>query len=205
MPTLARAFPFVRLLDFANVLTLFNIGLAFGTFYFALQRRFVLAATVIYLAAMLDFLDGHIARRYLAANNAQRAFGKHLDSFADLLNFSITPALVILILQPSLSATLAAATLVFTAILRLSLFGMSSTSADGGYQGLPTTYSGFVFALALMGLSAGHYGAGVIVGLVTLVGILQVTSLRIPKYGAPSTVACFALLFGLSTIYFRLL
>ncbi|MNC61244.1 hypothetical protein D3C75_1111760 [compost metagenome] len=120
-----------------------------------------------------------------------------------MLNFSITPALVILILDQSLSATLAAATLVFTAILRLSLFGMPSTSAGGGYQGLPTTYSGFVFALALMGLSAGHYGAGVIVGLVTLVGILQVTSLRIPKYGAPSTVACFAMLFGLSTIYFH--
>jgi len=182
---------------------MFNIGLAFGTVYFALQRRFALAATVICLAAMLDFLDGHIARRYLAANNAQRAFGKHLDSFADLLNFSITPALVVLILDQALSATLAAATLVFTAILRLSLFGVPSSSADGGYQGLPTTYSGFVFALALMGLSAGHYGASVIVGLVALVAFLQVTSLRVPKYGAPSTVACFAMLFGLSTIYFH--
>jgi len=109
MPTVARVFPFVRLLDFANLLTMFNIGLAFGTVYFALQRRFALAATVICLAAMLDFLDGHIARRYLAANNAQRAFGKHLDSFADLLNFSITPALVVLILDQALSATLAAA------------------------------------------------------------------------------------------------
>ncbi|MEN5141943.1 CDP-alcohol phosphatidyltransferase family protein [Pseudomonas juntendi] len=60
MPTLARVFPFVRLLDLANILTMFNISLAFGTVYFALQRRFVLAATVICLAAMLDFLDGHI-------------------------------------------------------------------------------------------------------------------------------------------------
>ncbi len=38
MPTLSRVFPFVRLLDLANILTMFNIGLAFGTVYFVAAK-----------------------------------------------------------------------------------------------------------------------------------------------------------------------
>lgn len=73
---------------------LFTTGTIFGGFYAiiaATQDQFGAAATAIFLAMVMDALDGRVAR----LTNTQSEFGMQYDSLADLVAFGLAPALVI--------------------------------------------------------------------------------------------------------------
>ncbi|MFJ4494976.1 CDP-alcohol phosphatidyltransferase family protein [Pseudomonas atacamensis] len=192
-------FPFVRFLDLANWVTTLNILLSFIAVVAAYQGQLSWAATIICLAAILDFVDGHIARTWLSADAPRRAFGKHLDSFADLLNFSVAPALILILLFPSFASVAVAAGLVLSGVLRLAVFAINDPKAPVGYRGLPTTYSGLLFALAFQAVAANHLAAHALVWLTLLIAVLQVTNLKLPKFKAMPTVTFIAVVFSLST------
>ena len=72
---------------------LFTTGGLFGGFYAiiaASQGLFEQACVAIFIAAVLDGLDGRVAR----LTNTQSEFGVHYDSLADLVSFGMAPALV---------------------------------------------------------------------------------------------------------------
>ena len=72
---------------------LFTTGGLFGGFFAiiaASQGRFEAACVAIFIAAILDGLDGRIAR----LTNTQSEFGVQYDSLADLISFGMAPALV---------------------------------------------------------------------------------------------------------------
>lgn len=52
------------------------------------------AAYFIFIAAIFDFLDGFIAKQF----RAQSAFGKELDSLADVVSFGVLPGLIMFVL-----------------------------------------------------------------------------------------------------------
>lgn len=57
----------------------------------AIEHRFDVAIAAIVLAAVLDALDGRVARLLKAASR----FGAELDSLADFVNFGVAPAVVV--------------------------------------------------------------------------------------------------------------
>ena len=57
----------------------------------AIEHRFDVAIAAIVLAAVLDGLDGRIARLLKAASR----FGAELDSLADFVNFGVAPGIVV--------------------------------------------------------------------------------------------------------------
>lgn len=199
MRIIVPVFPFVRFLDLANWVTTINILLSFAAVLTAYRGSLSWAASIICLAAILDFVDGHIARTWLAADAPRRAFGKHLDSFADLLNFSVAPALILILLSPSLHGVSAAAALVLSGVLRLAVFAINDPNAPVGYRGLPTTYSGLLFALAFQAVAAGKASEHSVLWLTFLIAVLQVTSLKLPKFKAVPTVTFIAVVFSLSS------
>ncbi|MGV8932625.1 MAG: CDP-diacylglycerol--serine O-phosphatidyltransferase [Luteimonas sp.] len=72
---------------------LFTTGGLFGGFFAiiaASQGRFEAACVAIFIASILDGLDGRIARM----TNTQTEFGVQYDSLADLISFGMAPALV---------------------------------------------------------------------------------------------------------------
>ena len=72
---------------------LFTTGGLFGGFFAiiaASQGRFEAACVAIFIAAVLDGLDGRVAR----LTNTQSEFGVQYDSLADLVSFGMAPALV---------------------------------------------------------------------------------------------------------------
>jgi len=72
---------------------LFTTGGLFGGFFAiiaASQGRFEAACVAIFIAAILDGLDGRVAR----LTNTQSEFGVQYDSLADLVSFGMAPALV---------------------------------------------------------------------------------------------------------------
>src|SRR5207245_5558486 len=54
------------------------------------EHHFDIAAKTIGLAFLLDGVDGRIAR----ATNTASDFGREIDSFADVINFAIAPAVL---------------------------------------------------------------------------------------------------------------
>jgi len=72
---------------------LFTSGGLFAGFYAiiaATQGRFDDACIAVFIAAILDGLDGRVAR----LTNTQSEFGMQYDSLADLISFGLAPALV---------------------------------------------------------------------------------------------------------------
>lgn len=73
-----------------SVLTLSAIACSLTAVRAAEAQHFSWSGGLIILAAVCDALDGHVAR-YL---NAVTVFGGELDSLCDLVNFGVSPALV---------------------------------------------------------------------------------------------------------------
>ena len=71
-----------------NVLTLLALAAGLSALRFALQERWELAVLAILVAAILDGLDGRIARILKGASR----FGAELDSLSDFLCFGVAPA-----------------------------------------------------------------------------------------------------------------
>ena len=72
----------------------FTTAALFAGFYAIVQsmnQRFEAAAIAIFIAMILDGLDGRVAR----LTNTQSAFGEQYDSLSDMVSFGAAPALVI--------------------------------------------------------------------------------------------------------------
>lgn len=72
---------------------LLTTGAMFAGFYAivaGMQSKFEVAAIAVFIAMILDGLDGRVARM----TNTQTAFGAEYDSLSDLVSFGLAPALV---------------------------------------------------------------------------------------------------------------
>ncbi|HEY0450944.1 MAG TPA: CDP-diacylglycerol--serine O-phosphatidyltransferase [Actinophytocola sp.] len=81
--------PGVRLLP--NALTVLAMCAGLSAVQFALSHNFAAAIAAIAVAAVLDSLDGRIARLL----DATSKMGAELDSLADAISFGVAPALVL--------------------------------------------------------------------------------------------------------------
>ena len=75
---------------FPNMVTIGALCCGLTAMRFAMLERWDLAALFIVVAAVLDAMDGALAR----ALNAQSNFGAQLDSLSDIVSFGVAPALV---------------------------------------------------------------------------------------------------------------
>ena len=104
----------------------------------AMNLRFDIAAIAIFVAMVLDSLDGRVAR----LTNTQSDFGAEYDSLADMVSFGAAPALVIY--EWSLRGLgkwgwVAAFVYVAAAALRLARFNTHLAVADKRFfQGIPS-------------------------------------------------------------------
>ena len=74
-----------------NILTLIGVCLGISSIKFSIDGNYSTAVIFILFAALLDALDGRIARLIKGTSE----FGKELDSLADLISFGIAPAFIL--------------------------------------------------------------------------------------------------------------
>ncbi len=80
---------------FPNIVTLMSLCAGLSSLRFALLGHWEMAVTAILVAAVIDGMDGRLARLLKATS----VFGAHLDSLADFVNFGVAPALVLYLWQ----------------------------------------------------------------------------------------------------------
>jgi CDP-diacylglycerol--serine O-phosphatidyltransferase len=90
---LLREQPISRL--FPNMITIAGMCCGLSSIRFALAERWELAVTMIIVAALIDGMDGRVARML----GATSVFGAQLDSLSDFLCFGVAPVLVLYMWQ----------------------------------------------------------------------------------------------------------
>ncbi|VAW92110.1 CDP-diacylglycerol--serine O-phosphatidyltransferase [hydrothermal vent metagenome] len=164
---------------------LFTTAALFAGYYAivaAMQDRFEAAAIAIFIAMILDGLDGRVARM----TNTQSDFGAQYDSLSDLASFGIAPSLVMY--QWALSdlgklGWLAAFVYTASAALRLARFNTQVGTADKNYfQGLASPAAAAIIAgLVWVGNDYIEPGRAMNVASLILtagVGLLMVSNFR---------------------------
>ena len=73
-----------------NALTILGVCLGLSSIKFALDFNYEMAVITIGLAAILDTLDGRVARLV----NATSKVGKELDSLTDVISFGVAPSFI---------------------------------------------------------------------------------------------------------------
>jgi CDP-diacylglycerol--serine O-phosphatidyltransferase len=73
-----------------SLFTIGNMLLGFWAIVHGLNHEFLKAALLVFLAAVLDMLDGRIARM----TGTESEFGREYDSLADVITFGAAPALL---------------------------------------------------------------------------------------------------------------
>jgi CDP-diacylglycerol---serine O-phosphatidyltransferase len=76
-----------------NAISLAALFAAFYSIVMAMNGRFEAAAYGIFASAVLDSLDGRVARM----THSQSAFGEQMDSLCDMVSFGAAPALIVYI------------------------------------------------------------------------------------------------------------
>lgn len=121
-----------------NAFTTANLFAGFFAIVQAMNGRFDVAAAAIFVAMVLDSLDGRVAR----LTGTQSAFGEQYDSMSDMVSFGAAPALIVY--EWSLRGMgklgwLAAFVYVAGAALRLARFNTNIGVVDKRYfQGMPS-------------------------------------------------------------------
>jgi CDP-diacylglycerol--serine O-phosphatidyltransferase len=164
---------------------LFTTAALFCGFYAivaAMRNQFEPAAIAIFVAMLLDGIDGRVAR----LTNTQTDFGAEYDSLADMVSFGLAPALVMY--QWALAdlgklGWLGAFIYTAGAALRLARFNTQVGTADKRYfQGLASPSAAAIVAgLVWVGTEFGFSGRRIefiALGLTIAAGVLMVSNIR---------------------------
>jgi len=73
-----------------NTLTIFGVCLGLSSIKFALDSNYAMAVIAIGFAAILDTLDGRVARLIKGSSKV----GKELDSLTDVISFGVAPSFI---------------------------------------------------------------------------------------------------------------
>ena len=73
-----------------NALTIFGVCLGLSSIKFALDQNYAMAIVAIAFAAILDTLDGRVARLVKGTSKV----GKELDSLTDVISFGVAPGFI---------------------------------------------------------------------------------------------------------------
>ena len=73
-----------------NIFTLVGVCIGLSSIKFALDARYEISILAILVAAIIDGLDGRIARLIKGTSKV----GKELDSLTDVISFGVAPAFV---------------------------------------------------------------------------------------------------------------
>ena len=140
---------------------LFTTGCLFAGFFSIVQAmhgRFTEAAIAIFVAMVLDSLDGRVAR----LTNTTSDFGAQYDSLADMVAFGAAPALIVYMWSLQSMGKLgwlAAFVYIAGAALRLARFNTNIAIVDKRFfQGLPSPaaaalVAGFIWLMNELGWS----------------------------------------------------
>ena len=136
-----------------NMLTLIGVCIGLTSIRFALDGRYELAVIAILFAAIIDGLDGRIARLIKGTSRV----GKELDSLTDMISFGVAPAFIMYFWKLNTLEKfgwLLCLIYVICVALRLARFNINSNQEpswkDNFFEGVPSPAGGILLLTPLI-------------------------------------------------------
>jgi len=197
-----------------NMLTLFGVCIGLTSIRFALDGKFEFAIIAIILAALIDGLDGRIARLIKGTSKV----GKELDSLTDMISFGVAPAFIMYFWKLNTLGRfgwLLCLIYVICVALRLARFNVNSNQEpswrDNFFEGVPSPAGGILvltpLILSLSGLNFFQINYNILVPIFFIITSFLLIS-KFPSYSFKKIViqrkTTIFLLFGI-VLFFGLL
>ena len=200
-----------------NILTLVGVCIGLTSIKFALDAKYGLAIISIVFAAVIDGLDGRIARLIRGTSKV----GKELDSLTDVISFGVAPAFIMFFWSLNSLGKfgwLLCLIYVVCVALRLARFNVSSNEEpswrDNFFEGIPSPAGGVLVLMPLIyslsGFEIFNLNYNIIVPILFIIISFLLIS-KFPTYSlkkiiVPRTMTIFLLFtivlyFGLLLIY----
>ena len=136
-----------------NMLTLIGVCIGLTSIRFALDGRFEFAIIAVIFAALIDGLDGRIARLIKGTSKV----GKELDSLTDMISFGVAPAFIMYFWKLNSLGRfgwLLCLVFVICVALRLARFNVNSNQEpswkDNFFEGVPSPAGGILVLTPLI-------------------------------------------------------
>ncbi|MBC9785984.1 CDP-diacylglycerol--serine O-phosphatidyltransferase [Heliobacterium chlorum] len=161
-----------------NAFTLTNLLLGILSIVYTMDQNYRMSAIMILLAAILDGMDGKVARKLDVAS----PFGKELDSLSDLVSFGVAPAILIYAAQLNepygIVGLTVAIIFALCGAIRLARFNILNITTH--FLGIPITVAGPL--MALFSLAGDHLPDLFFPVAMLLLAGLMVSNLKVPKF-----------------------
>ena len=176
-----------------NFFTLLGLSAGLTAIRMAIENRIDLAIALIVIAALLDGLDGRVARLLKGTSR----FGAELDSLADFVNFGVAPAILIFTWGLGDLKSLGWIAVLIYAIcasLRLARFNAALDEERPNWQtayftGVPAPAAAIIVLLPIylneLGLTFIHAHSLLVMVYTTIIAILMVSA--IPTFSGKLT------------------
>ncbi len=200
-----------------NMFTLIGVCIGLSSIKFAFDDKFTLSIIAIIVAAIIDGLDGRIARLIQGTSKV----GKELDSLTDVISFGVAPAFIMYfwkLNELGRIGWLICLIYVVCVALRLARFNVNSGKEpswrDNFFEGVPSPAGGvivlmpLVYSLSEIQIFSINYDyfVPILFVLVSILLISKVPTYALKKISVPRNMTIFLLLavalyFGLLLIY----
>ena len=203
--TLKKFFRPLTLLSYADVATLTSAFLGFLAITYIIdgsEASFIVAMIILPISAIIDGMDGALARRF----GTKHDFGKYLDSIADSICFGMAPSILVYSLYydiergpaldfinddleftfryniENLVAITAAIMIALLSILRLARFTRGTQGENTYFSGLPAPgLTMFIMVISIKYSIVNDYDSVLIPFIIGLASLLTVTTISYAK------------------------
>ncbi len=200
-----------------NMFTLVGVCIGLSSIKFAFDEKFTLSIIAIIVAAIIDGLDGRIARLIQGTSKV----GKELDSLTDVISFGVAPAFIMYfwkLNELGRVGWLICLIYVVCVALRLARFNVNSGEEpswrDNFFEGIPSPAGGVIVLMPLIySLSDiqilninDDFFVPILFITISILLISKVPTYALKKISVPRSMTIFLLLavvlyFGLLLIY----
>ena len=200
-----------------NMFTLVGVCIGLSSIKFALDENFTLSIIAIIIAAVIDGLDGRIARLIQGTSKV----GKELDSLTDVISFGVAPAFIMYfwkLNELGKIGWLICLIYVVCVALRLARFNVNSGKEpswrDNFFEGVPSPAGGvlvlmpLIYSLSDIQILNVNYNffVPILFVVVSILLISKAPTYALKKISVPRNLTIFLLLavvlyFGLLLIY----
>lgn len=198
-----------------NFITIISLCLGLNSIKLAFENNFEKAIIFIVLAAILDALDGRIARMIKGTSK----FGAELDSLTDFVNFGVCPSLIIYFWSLSsikFYGWIACLIYVVACCLRLARFNLDHESKSKNdwkvnfFSGVPSPAAAGLILMPMIisfsGFNLNFINSHIVLAIVVIVAFLMIS--KIPTYALKKieiSKKFFILIMLFVVLYFSLL
>jgi CDP-diacylglycerol---serine O-phosphatidyltransferase len=198
-----------------NILTIGGVCLGISSIKFSIEGNYSLAVTLILFSAILDALDGRIARLIKGTSD----FGKELDSLTDFVSFGIAPVFLLYFWELNYYGKLGwAITLIYSVccVLRLARFNLTKLDEsqewkNNFFEGIPSPAGGLLILMPLIyELTDLNFGLDIknttpyLIMIVAILLVSKIPTFALKKISISSKATVFLLL-AIGVIFISLL